>query len=281
MADARVEKAALQLLHSIPDLRSRSVLELGCGDGAMLERLAGDGVNARGTTFRARADDYIRTREHTDRIKGCVDDGIDLNKPLPYGDATFDVVYSVEVLEHVESHKTFVSEAARVLKPGGWLVLTTPNLNRLSSRMQFAVSGVHALKRRLIPRTTPLARMEEFHCYPADFTLLHYLLWQGGLRIEDVAITHCKALSVAALALFGPVWLGTKINCSKKTESLEDREARRDMVRWMTTRSLLTSENIALRARKTGGHAAGAAPRTDHAKTARTGLGPGSNHTER
>ncbi len=42
-------------------------------------------------------------------------------------DAGFDLVVSVEVIEHVEADAKFVSEIARVLKPGGTFLLTTPN----------------------------------------------------------------------------------------------------------------------------------------------------------
>ncbi len=48
--------------------------------------------------------------------------------PLALDDASFDVVLSYETLEHVPDPKAFVSELSRVLKPGGTLVLTTPNL---------------------------------------------------------------------------------------------------------------------------------------------------------
>lgn len=42
-------------------------------------------------------------------------------------DEAFDLVVSVEVLEHVEEDERFVSEVARVLKPGGKFIMTTPN----------------------------------------------------------------------------------------------------------------------------------------------------------
>lgn len=42
-------------------------------------------------------------------------------------DASFDVVVAVEVLEHVEADRLFVRQVARVLKPGGYFLMTTPN----------------------------------------------------------------------------------------------------------------------------------------------------------
>jgi SAM-dependent methyltransferase len=45
----------------------------------------------------------------------------------PFPDAVFDVVVSVEVLEHVEADDRFVAHAHRVLRPGGAFLMTTPN----------------------------------------------------------------------------------------------------------------------------------------------------------
>jgi SAM-dependent methyltransferase len=45
----------------------------------------------------------------------------------PFPDSSFDLVVSVEVLEHVEEDDRFVHQAHRVLKPGGVFLMTTPN----------------------------------------------------------------------------------------------------------------------------------------------------------
>jgi SAM-dependent methyltransferase len=46
---------------------------------------------------------------------------------MPFADATFDAVYAIEVLEHVPDERQLLAEAMRVLRPGGRLILTTPN----------------------------------------------------------------------------------------------------------------------------------------------------------
>lgn len=250
MNDSRLQDAVLGLLRDLPRAAGGSVLELGCGDAGLLETMAADGADVRGTTFRALEDDYIRERAYPATIAGRIDGGVDLNRPLPYGDGSFDLVYSTEVIEHVESHRTFITEAARVLRPGGWFVLSTPNLQRLTSRAQFALSGVHGLKRRLIPPSTPLARMEEFHCHPVDFTLLHYLMWRSGLRIRRLAVSRAKLSSLLGLILYAPIALATRSFVLRKIRTTEDRAARLDLARWMTSRALLTSEHIVLAAQK-------------------------------
>lgn len=47
--------------------------------------------------------------------------------PLPFSDATFDCVISFQVIEHIREDRRFVQEIRRVLKPGGRLILSTPN----------------------------------------------------------------------------------------------------------------------------------------------------------
>jgi SAM-dependent methyltransferase len=46
---------------------------------------------------------------------------------LPFKERTFDTVYSLDVIEHVPDERPLIAEALRVLRPGGRLVLTTPN----------------------------------------------------------------------------------------------------------------------------------------------------------
>jgi ubiquinone/menaquinone biosynthesis C-methylase UbiE len=51
-----------------------------------------------------------------------------LDFPLPFADSTFDLVLSYETIEHIWDRGTFMSEIARVLKPGRWVILTCPNV---------------------------------------------------------------------------------------------------------------------------------------------------------
>lgn len=64
-----------------------------------------------------------------------------LNAPLPFPDATFDLVTSLEGIEHVENHFLMARELGRVTRPGGHLIISTPNISNLENRLKYFISG--------------------------------------------------------------------------------------------------------------------------------------------
>lgn len=69
---------------------------------------------------------------------------IDLQKPFPIPDKSADIVILAETIEHLPNQFFFFVEAARILRPGGTLLLTTPNSSSLRSRFsQFLMESEH------------------------------------------------------------------------------------------------------------------------------------------
>lgn len=60
---------------------------------------------------------------------------------IPLPDQSFDVVASLETIEHVDGPRRFVRELARLVKPGGWLVVTTPNQLSAHSLLSLLLRG--------------------------------------------------------------------------------------------------------------------------------------------
>jgi len=69
------------------------------------------------------------TSETVEAIRGLVERDVYLvaEDKLPFPDGEFDLVVVADMIEHVEGESAFVAELARVLKPGGRLVVNTPH----------------------------------------------------------------------------------------------------------------------------------------------------------
>jgi SAM-dependent methyltransferase len=102
------------------------VLDLGCGTGTFTAVLAGAGATPVGIEIAQAALARSRSRHPTLDFRIAPIDG-----PLPLPDNAFDAVWASEVIEHVADTARWLSEARRVLTPGGRLLLTTPSHGRL------------------------------------------------------------------------------------------------------------------------------------------------------
>ncbi len=129
--DPRKAEEAAETLEEYVSLRNKKVLEIGTGCGVAhivwQKKFSIDawGVEPEGEGFDNSADvarDLIEANGlDVNRIKNAP------GEALPFADASFDVVYSSNVLEHTNDPAKVLREAARVLKPGGVLQIVCPN----------------------------------------------------------------------------------------------------------------------------------------------------------
>lgn len=110
-----------------PYRQTGRLLEIGFGAGAMLHAAARAGWEAAGTEISRTAADHGRA-QGLDVFCGELSEA-------GYADGRFDVVIASELLEHVSHPGELISEVARILRPGGLLWATTPNIRGLSSRL--------------------------------------------------------------------------------------------------------------------------------------------------
>ena len=110
---------------------SAHVLDVGAGHGAFSKEIHELG-------YQVTACDFAPEIFYYDKIK-C--HRADLMQSLPFGDNAFDAVVAMEVMEHIPDHKVFFREAHRVLKPGGILFISTPNILSFKSRVRFLFTG--------------------------------------------------------------------------------------------------------------------------------------------
>jgi len=140
-------------------------VDLGCGPGAFLDMAAVRGSRGMGLD-RARSSATANRGKRPALLA-------DLNRNLPFGDATLDGVSMLEVIEHVVRAEELSAEIARVLKPGGWFIVTTPN-----------IAHVHYRWKALLGRPP---KQEGYHYRFFTKALLTRTMEQAGFRITSCA----------------------------------------------------------------------------------------------
>lgn len=138
----------------------RDVLEAGCGEGYGADLIADVANTVIGLDYDDSAVAHVRARyPRVDMRQGNLAE-------LPLADAAVDVVVNFQVIEHLWDQAQFVAECRRVLRPGGVLLMSTPN------RITFSPG-----------RDTPI---NPFHTRELNASELAELISGEGLSVESM-----------------------------------------------------------------------------------------------
>ncbi|MBI5367955.1 MAG: class I SAM-dependent methyltransferase [Planctomycetes bacterium] len=111
---------------------------------------------------------------------------LDLNRELPFEPAAFDHVCCAEGIEHLENPHHLLREFARILAPGGHLVLTTPNVLSLRSRWMYLWESRPAKFNDFTEDSSGGYLKPQGHINPVAFPELKHLLNRTGFELLDV-----------------------------------------------------------------------------------------------
>lgn len=161
---------SIELLKSIINKKSeypQKLLSIACSTGVIEEKMKNKlGIIVFGI-------DAAKNSLKTASKRGIITKYADFSKPLPFRNNYFDFVFAGEIIEHVFDTKSFLLEIYRVLKPKGYLILTTPNLARLDDRLKLLFGKT--------PRqTSPLHPYLYLHIHPFTFDSLKNALETCG-----------------------------------------------------------------------------------------------------
>ena len=124
-------------------------IDLGVGSGALAVRLRALGFEVVGVD-----NDPEQFRADVPFVQ------LDLNEPAfasHLGQGTFDLVAAVEIIEHLESTIGFLRNVRRLLKPDGFAVITTPNMDNAPVRVKFLLTGeLHMMDKRVPNHISPI-----------------------------------------------------------------------------------------------------------------------------
>lgn len=104
------------------------LLEVGCGSGRFLNRMRDAGWTVQGIDFDPGAAAHVERKYGIHVSVGSLAD-------MHFPDAAYDVVAMSQVIEHVHDPLALLKQCHRVLRPGGRLVITTPNALSLAHRL--------------------------------------------------------------------------------------------------------------------------------------------------
>ncbi len=191
MSTEAIYRAVLPLLQSHLPPGGRH-LDVGSGSGELIGRLR---AGWKGASFGC---DY--TSEWM-RLPGQRVEVVDLNQDaLPYESSFFDAVSCTEVVEHLDDYRRLLREIFRVLRPGGRVVLSTPNILNLKSRLRFLwfgfwnLFGPLSFSRRIRVDT-------DGHITPVHYFHLAHALNEAGFRDIGVTVDRWQRSSLLSLVL--------------------------------------------------------------------------------
>lgn len=158
----RIEKVVRALCQQPPG----RLLDVGYSRGSFADAMAQQGWECVGLDLNPFEDSNVKAIR-------C-----DLNEGFPVASEVFDVVAAGEVIEHMLDEEIFLKECFRVLKKGGTLVLTTPNL-------AFWVNRLLVLMGR-----TPLFVTAPYHYHFHTLETIRRMAQRHGFMTERVLSSH-------------------------------------------------------------------------------------------
>jgi ubiquinone/menaquinone biosynthesis C-methylase UbiE len=167
--------------------RGSKILDVGCGTGHLACELARRGYQTWGTDIAEAMVQYARDHYDPDRFRVG-----DIEK-MDFPDNTFDGIMCLGVVEYLSSDEKALHEMWRVLKPGGYAVITTPSsicpffyFDRGLVRLRFTLRPLITLVRAIIGKKRPPGRV-----FPEVKHRRYYkprwekLMRSYGLELED------------------------------------------------------------------------------------------------
>jgi 2-polyprenyl-3-methyl-5-hydroxy-6-metoxy-1,4-benzoquinol methylase len=156
-----------RLLEGIDGGHRSSVLDIGCGSGAWLNRIEVLGFNKKVGV------DYVQPEP----IEGLDLRQYDINRDIPANLGKFDVVSCIEVIEHIENIGNLLDLIKNTLDQRGVAIISTPNIESLRARTRALVTGK-------IPSFDN--KSDPTHLFPILHDSLQKMLHRRGLTIAHV-----------------------------------------------------------------------------------------------
>jgi 2-polyprenyl-3-methyl-5-hydroxy-6-metoxy-1,4-benzoquinol methylase len=215
------------------------VLDMAAGSGAFVQRLLDLG-------FTVEACDLYPEQF---RVPGVLVRQADLSRRLPYDDASFDYLSCLEGIEHLEDQFAFIRECWRILRPGGRMLVSTPNILGLASRWRYFWTGFFPLATR--PMNEHRKAPVHDHIHLISYYELRYILRTTGFVLERVTTDRIRKYGLLHGWAYPLVQLATRRALRREPDPLQ-RSANQEIAGHMLSADLLFGRTLMVLAQKPG-----------------------------
>jgi SAM-dependent methyltransferase len=185
-----VHDAARRLLADLP--RGR-LIDVAAGNGAMSHWSSANGFNVTAVDV---APDLFE-------LDDCDFVEADLNDHIPLPDDSAEVTVGCEIIEHLENPFHFMRELARVTRPGGHVVLSTPNEHNIQCRWSYFTTGYYGHSPYVIREDDPKLPLRHIHMVP--LSQLELAWRRAGLELVRYEVSRIRKWSFLLLPIIYPL----------------------------------------------------------------------------
>ena len=216
-------------------------------EGSVLDAPAGTGVisqKLRDVGFDVIAADI---NPHLFCVEGISCKKVDLNGDFPFEDDIFDFVLCSNGIEHLEDPFHFVRECFRVLKKSGKLLVSTPNLLNLKSRMANLMVGFNLFTGR--PQNEVDNHRGGDHIHLTNYYELRVNLHGNGFRIIDVTTHMFSNTAMLLFPIYPFIYLMTRRAFRRERDPLQ-RERNKEILRHVMSADIIFGKKLNVLAEK-------------------------------
>lgn len=156
-----------KLAVSLPEHEFRNVLDLGCGDGKLRDDLP-KGIQYQGLDLR--------------EGKGIISHN--LEKGIPFGDKSSDVIFALEVLEHLENIHFVFEEMLRVAR--NEMIISLPNMFHWSHRLRYFFGKIPMIKYTFYPQKQANIHLDRHRWLPSHESSVEFIKFNAKGRKTEV-----------------------------------------------------------------------------------------------
>lgn len=214
-----------------------TIVDIPSGSGAFVQRLKDHGF----TDVLALDIENILKIDHDKFVQA------DMTEPLPVAESSVDTFVCIDGIEHISRQFDFIKEANRVLKRGGEIIISTPNISSLRSRWKWFLTGHHHKCNSPLDENNPTPL---HHIGMVSFPEIRYMLHTNGFEINKVRTNRIKPVSWIYAVFLPFVYLTTLWVYTKRGKKEGTAEINKSIFRQVFSKALLFGETMIVKAVK-------------------------------